>query len=151
MVREFDVDAPLKPHRPVIHVNWHEARAWCRWAGRRLPSEAEWEAAAIGAREPDGGLAATKRTYPWGEERAPDRILANLDGLRLGTVDVAAHPEGDSPWGCRQMIGNVWEWTESPFLPYPASRRMLTPNIPSRLSARGKCCGEEPGRPAPAW
>lgn len=117
-VREFESVSPLKPHRPVIHVNWHEARAWCRWAGRRLPTEAEWEAAAIAARAPDGSLAATKRTYPWGEA-APDRILANLDGLRLGTVDVAAHPEGDSPWGCRQMIGNVWEWTESAFLPFP--------------------------------
>ncbi len=141
MVREFDADAPLKPHRPVIHVNWHEARAWCRWAGRRLPSEAEWEAAAIGAREPEGGLATTKRTYPWGEA-APDRILANLDGLRLGTVDVSAHPEGDSPWGCRQMIGNVWEWTESPFLPYPgfapdAYADYSEPSFGSRKVLRG--------------
>lgn len=140
-VREFDLYEPLKPHRPVIHVNWHEARAWCRWAGRRLPTEAEWEAAAIGAREPDGSLSATKRTYPWGEA-APDRILANLDGLRIGTVDVAAHPEGDSPWGCRQMMGNVWEWTESAFLPFPgfapdAYREYSEPSFGTRKVLRG--------------
>ena len=140
-IREFDLYEPLKPHRPVIHVNWHEARAWCRWAGRRLPTEAEWEAAAIGAREPDGSLAATKRTYPWGEA-APDRILANLDGLRIGTVDVAAHPEGDSPWGCRQMMGNVWEWTESAFLPFPgfapdAYREYSEPSFGTRKVLRG--------------
>lgn len=140
-IRQFDRFEPLRPHRPVIHVNWHEARAWCRWAGRRLPSEAEWEAAAVAAREPDGSLAATKRTYPWGEA-APDRILANLDGLRLGTVDVAAHPEGDSPWGCRQMIGNVWEWTESAFLPFPgfapdAYREYSEPSFGTRKVLRG--------------
>ncbi len=109
--RVFDRVAPLQPHRPVIHVNWHEAMAWCRWAGRRLPSESEWEAAA-------SGIAAAKPRYPWGEA-PPGARHANLDARVLGPVDVAAHPEGDSPWGCRQMIGNVWEWTASAFMPYP--------------------------------
>jgi iron(II)-dependent oxidoreductase len=111
--RNFDRWVPLEPHRPVIHVNWYEAEAYCRWAGRRLPTEAEWEVAASTATE-DG----RKRRFPWGDSApAPDR--ANLDGLALGCVGVAAHPAGDGVCGCRQMIGNVWEWTADPFLPYP--------------------------------
>jgi iron(II)-dependent oxidoreductase len=96
----------------VLHVNWHEAEAYCRWAGRRLPTEAEWELAAA------GGLDGSKRRFPWGEER-PTPELANLDWRALGCVDVAAFPAGDSVFGCRHMIGNVWEWTASDFLPYP--------------------------------
>jgi iron(II)-dependent oxidoreductase len=111
--RDFDQWVALEPHRPVIHVNWFEAEAYCRWAGRRLPTEAEWEAAATGALT-DG----RKRRFPWGDGApAPDR--GNLDGRALGCVGVAAHPAGDSPCGCRQLIGNVWEWTADPFLPYP--------------------------------
>jgi iron(II)-dependent oxidoreductase len=140
-VRAFDCNEPLRPHRPVIHVNWHEARAWCRWAGRRLPNEAEWEVAAVANKAADGSLGITKRTYPWGEE-APTALRANLDGGRLGTVDVAAHGAGDSPWGCRQMIGNVWEWTESTFLPYPgfapdAYREYSAPSFGTRKVLRG--------------
>jgi iron(II)-dependent oxidoreductase len=111
--RDFDRWLPLEPHRPVIHVNWYEADAYCRWAGRRLPTEAEWEAAASW---PVGG--GRKRRFPWGEDRpTPDR--ANLDGAALGCVGVAAHAAGDSPCGGRQMIGNVWEWTADDFRPYP--------------------------------
>jgi iron(II)-dependent oxidoreductase len=116
--RVFDRTEPLRPDRPVTHVNWHEAQAWCRWAGRRLPTEAEWEAAALGQPRPDGLLSPVKRTHPWGET-PPDHTRANLDGDRLGCIDVAAYPTGDSAWGCRQMLGNVWEWTASTFLPYP--------------------------------
>ncbi len=111
--RDFDRWVPLEPHRPVLHVNWYEADAYCRWARRRLPSEAEWEMAA--AEQP--GTSA-KRRFPWGDE-PPTRERANLDGLALGCVDVAALPAGDSAFGCRQMIGNVWQWTGSDFLPYP--------------------------------
>jgi iron(II)-dependent oxidoreductase len=111
--RDFDRWVPLTPHRPAIHVNWHEAEAYCRWAGRRLPTEAEWEAAA--SRPADGR---GKKRFPWGPDwPAPHR--ANLDGAALGCVGVAAHPAGDSPCGCRQLIGNVWEWTADDFLPYP--------------------------------
>ena len=111
--RDFDRWVPLEPHRPVIHVNWYEADAYCRWAGRRLPTEAEWERAAA-AMHP----AAPRRRFPWGDE-TPDASRAQLDGYALGCCDVAELPAGDSGFGCRQMIGNVWEWTASDFLPYP--------------------------------
>jgi len=90
-------------------VSWFEAEAYCRWAGRRLPTEPEWE---LAASTPD------KRTFPWGDE-PPNPTRARLDGFGLGCCDVAALPAGDSHFGCRQMIGNVWEWTASDFLPYP--------------------------------
>jgi len=107
--RDFDRLVPLEPHAPVVHVSWYEAEAYCRWAGRRLPTEAEWELAAGGAGKP---------RYPWGDTEASSG-QANLDAAAMGCVDVGAFPAGDSPAGCRQMIGNVWEWTASPFYPYP--------------------------------
>ena len=115
--RRFREIAPLPPHAPVVFVNWYEADAWCRWAKRRLPTEAEWEIAALG--EASGGrLAKVERRWPWGEASA-DADRANLD-LRFGCpLDVAACAGGDSAFGCRQMIGNVWEWTASDFLPFP--------------------------------
>ncbi len=117
--RCFDRWWPLAPHQPIVHVSWHEAEAWCRWAGRRLPSEAEWEVAASRETTDDGtSLAPAKQRFPWGDA-PPDARRANLDGWRLGRLDVAALPEGDSAFGCRQMLGNVWEWTASPFAPFP--------------------------------
>jgi iron(II)-dependent oxidoreductase len=115
--RDFDRYVSLEPDRAVIHVNWYEAQAYCRWAGRRLPSEAEWEAAA--ALEPGAaGSPAKKRRFPWGGE-PPSSERANLDGAALGCADAGALPQGDSAHGCRQLIGNVWEWTASAFEPYP--------------------------------
>jgi iron(II)-dependent oxidoreductase len=116
--RDFDRWVPLEPHRPVVNVCLYEAEAYCRFVRRRLPTEAEWEAAAAGEPGPDGRLARRKRRFPWGDDPpGPDR--AHLDFRALRAVDVAALPAGDSAFGCRQMIGNVWEWTSSPFLPYP--------------------------------
>ena len=110
--RHFDTWVALEPHRPMIHVNHHEARAWCRWAGRRLPTEAEWVRAAATTPEDDTG-----RRYPWGDA-TPAPAHAHLDTRVAGCVDVAAHPGGDSGWGCRQMLGNVWEWTATVFEPF---------------------------------
>jgi iron(II)-dependent oxidoreductase len=115
--RDFDRWVPLEPHRPALHVSWHEAEAWCRWARRRLPTELEWEVAA--SAEPSGlALSRVRRRFPWGSA-PPTPERANLDWRAAGCLDVGALPAGDSPWGCRQMIGNVWEWTASDFLPYP--------------------------------
>jgi iron(II)-dependent oxidoreductase len=119
MTRRFDREIELPPNQPVMHVNFHEAEAYCHWAGRRLPTELEWEVAASRAPDATGAaLVPGKRLYPWGQE-PPDPSRANLDGYRLGPVDVAALPAGDSAFGCRQMLGNVWEWTASRFDPYP--------------------------------
>ncbi|NLS76121.1 MAG: SUMF1/EgtB/PvdO family nonheme iron enzyme [Chloroflexi bacterium] len=100
---------------PVIHVSWHDALAYCRWLSERsglpvtLPSEAEWEKAARG----DDG-----RLYPWGNEPPTDE-LCNYNSNR-GTTPVGRYsPQGDSPYGCADMAGNVWEWTRSHWKPYP--------------------------------
>jgi iron(II)-dependent oxidoreductase len=112
--RIFDRYVALREDLPVMHVNWYEADAYCKWAGRRLPTEAEWEMAA--SAEPSS--IGRKRNFPWGDE-TPTPERANLDGQSLGLVEVGALPEGDSAFGCRQMIGNVWEWTASDFQAYP--------------------------------
>jgi iron(II)-dependent oxidoreductase len=117
--RDFDRWVGLERHRPVVHVNWHEAEAYCRWAHRRLPTEAEWEAAA--ALEPNAagtGFSDHKRRFPWGDN-SPTPERANLDRGAMGCLDVGALPSGDSAFCCRQMIGNVWEWTASDFAPFP--------------------------------
>lgn len=110
--REFDRWVELEAHRPILHVSWHEAQAYCRWAKRRLPTEAEWEFAATVQR--DG----RKTRFPWGDD-APTPAHAHLDTRSLGCADVAAFPLGDSAYGVRQLIGNVWEWTADDFRPYP--------------------------------
>ena len=108
--RRFDEEVRLDGDLPMMHVNWHEANAYCRYAGRRLPSEAEWEMAASYSRD------SPKRLYPWGDFPG-DGATTNLGGS--GRVRVSEFAQGDSPAGCRQMLGNVWEWTSSPFNPYP--------------------------------
>jgi len=116
-MRRFDKTLPLPDNEPVIHVSWYEADAYCRWAGLRLPTELEWEVAALGEADNQGNLSANKRRYPWGNG-APTASHANMDGLALGSVDVAAYAAGDSAFGCRQMSGNVWEWTSDTFAPF---------------------------------
>ena len=117
--RNFDEWVTLEASLPVIHVNWYEADAYCRWAGRRLPTEAEWEFAASTEPTLNGrGTAAPKRRHPWGDD-PPIRERASLDSSAMGCVPVDAMPAGDSAFGCRQMIGNVWEWTDATFAPYP--------------------------------
>ncbi|HWK88728.1 MAG TPA: ergothioneine biosynthesis protein EgtB, partial [Longimicrobium sp.] len=113
--RVMDRETPLDPRRPVCHVCWYEAEAYCRWAGGRLPTEQEWEAAA--SWDP---AAATARAYPWGDE-PPTPLDANLDQLAFETAQVGAYPRNVSPIGCYGMIGDVWEWTSSDFQGWPGS------------------------------
>lgn len=111
--RQFNELLPIQPQVPVVHVSWYEAQAYCCWADRRLPTEVEWEMASAGDINSE-----EKRLYPWGNgEPTPD--LANLDMWCSGPVAVSAYPDSDSAYGCRQMIGNVWEWTDSSFGPFP--------------------------------
>jgi len=117
--RRYNELVPLGEHLPVLHVNWYEAEAYCNWAGRRLPTEAEWEIAASAEPTRDGRkMAGPKRRFPWGDD-PPSSDRANLDWRTGGCVEVGALPAGDSAFGCRQMIGNVWEWTATEFQPYP--------------------------------
>jgi iron(II)-dependent oxidoreductase len=111
--RSFDRVERLRPWHPIAGVSWYEAEAFCKWARRRLPTEAEWEMAA--SFDPSTGR---KRRFPWGDE-PPRPEQANLDYRAGGTVDVRALAAGDSALGCRQMIGNVWEWVADTFSPYP--------------------------------
>ena len=117
--RHFDQWNPLEEHLPIIHVSWYEAQAYARWAERRLPTEAEWEVAAAAEPSADGkGLSEHRRRFPWGEtEPTPEH--ANLDWRAMSCIDVGALPLGDSAFGCRQMIGNAWEWTSDAFRPFP--------------------------------
>ncbi|MGI9303857.1 MAG: selenoneine synthase SenA [Gammaproteobacteria bacterium] len=118
LLRRFDRTSPLPANEPVVHVSWYEADAYCRWAGLRLPTETEWEVAALGEPSSDGTLASAKRRYPWGDS-PPDAMRASLDARALGCIDVGALNAGDSAFGCRQMLGNIWEWTADTFNPFP--------------------------------
>jgi iron(II)-dependent oxidoreductase len=103
----------LPLNQPVQHVCWYEADAYARWAGKRLPTESEWEKAA--SWDPSTGR---KRRYPWGDE-APTAARANLDSGQFGPDEIGSHPSGASAYGCHQMLGDVWEWTSSDFAAYP--------------------------------
>jgi ergothioneine biosynthesis protein EgtB len=119
MIRDFAGFHQIKDklNEPVSHVSFLEASAYAKWAGKRLPTEAEWEKAASFSPALNA-----KIDFPWGEA-LPDENLGNLfeNGL-WGVAPIGAFPEGQSLYGCQQMIGDVWEWTTSDYSPYPGFR-----------------------------
>lgn len=114
--RRFARVEELPGAEAVQHVCFHEAQAYARWVGRRLPTEAEWEKAA--SWDP---VTATKRRFPWGEE-APDEQRANLGQTRFRPTVAGSYPAGASAYGALQMVGDVWEWTSTVFTGYPGFR-----------------------------
>lgn len=116
MIRDFSGLHPVeeKSLEPVTHVSFFEASAFAKWAGKRLPTEAEWEKAAC--IDPENG---ERRSFPWGD--APvDHAKANLlENGHWGPAPIGSFPEGQSSHGCHQLIGDVWEWTTSDYVPYP--------------------------------
>lgn len=111
--RRFGRREDVPPNEPVQHVSFHESEAYARWAGKRLPTEAEWEKAA--RYDPATGRS---HRFPWGDAE-PEPRHADLGRRRLGPAPVDAHPDGASPLGVRQLVGGVWEWTSTTFHGYP--------------------------------
>jgi formylglycine-generating enzyme required for sulfatase activity len=111
------------PNHPVVGVNWYDAKAFCAWDGKRLPTEAEWEKAAKG---PSGNL------YPWGN--AFNDKNANCCNINDSTMPVDSHPEGASEYGAYHMAGNAYEWVQDWYdhQSYKTSKTVLNPQGPKK-------------------
>ncbi|MBA3514402.1 MAG: ergothioneine biosynthesis protein EgtB [Pyrinomonadaceae bacterium] len=116
MIRDFKGLQPVesKADEPVSHVSFYEASAYAGWAGKRLPTEAEWEKAACF--DPTIG---DTRAFPWGDDVANQSQANLLENELWGVTPIGAFPEGQNAYDCQQMIGDVWEWTSSDYVPYP--------------------------------
>ena len=115
LIRDFDGLRPVSERldEPVCHVSFFEASAYAKWLGKRLPTEAEWEKAAC---YDSNGV---KHLFPWGEQ-IPRAEQGNLfENGHWSPAPVGSYPQGVNPYGCHQLIGDVWEWTTSDYVPYP--------------------------------
>ena len=113
-VRDFLGIRKINPNEPVCHVSYYEADAYCKWAGKRLPTEAEWEKAACWNETKQ-----EKTIFPWGNNSPTEKNCNLLESYHWGCTEIGTYPSGKSPSGCEQMIGDVWEWTSSEFVGYP--------------------------------
>ncbi len=115
LIRDFAGLHPVesKANEPVSHVSYYEASAYAKWAGKRLPTEAEWEkAATVDERD-------QKTAFPWGSNAIEGNKANLLENSHWGVTPIGSYPDGQSMHGCHQMIGDVWEWTTSDYVPYP--------------------------------
>ena len=117
MIDDLSGRRKVDPAEPVCHVSFYEADAYCRWAGRRLPTEAEWEKTACWDEQ-----SRRKTIFPWGNEPAGPERANLLESHVWRCSKIGSYPSGASPAGCHQMIGDVWEWTASEFVGYPGFR-----------------------------
>ena len=113
-VRDFLGIREINPNEPVNHVSYYEAEAYCKWAGKRLPTEAEWEKAACWNEETQ-----QKTEFPWGNESPTEEKCNLLESHYWGCTEIGTYPQGSSSSGCQQMIGDIWEWTSSEFTGFP--------------------------------
>ena len=113
-VRNFRGIEKINLKEPVCHVSYYEADAFCKWARKRLPTEAEWEKAACWNDEKQ-----QKSLFPWGNENPTEQNSNLLESYQWGCTEIGSYPNGMSSFGCHQMIGDVWEWTASEFTGYP--------------------------------
>jgi ergothioneine biosynthesis protein EgtB len=107
----------VSPYEPVTNVSYFEADAYSKWAGKRLPNEAEWEKAASWNDD-----LKRKTTYPWGDDLPSDSTANLLESWIWAPSQIGSYPFGKSHYGCHQMIGDVWEWTSSEYVLYPGFR-----------------------------
>ena len=115
LIRDFDGLRPVSERleEPVCHVSFFEASAYAKWSGKRLPTEAEWEKAAC------YDSSGVKHLFPWGEQ-IPRAEQGNLfENRHWSAAPVGSYPQGVNAYGCHQLIGDVWEWTTSDYVPYP--------------------------------
>ena len=114
ITKDFTGKRKVNPDEPVCHVSFYEAAAFCKWTGKRLPTEAEWEKAALWDEKNN-----LKTVFPWGNEFPTENHANLLDSYIWKCANVGSYENGRSHYGCYQMIGDVWEWTSSEFVGYP--------------------------------